>query len=425
MLFPQLSKLQSLRLTIFSLIAKKWLVMAIVFILTVAAGWASYQVGEKLYPAIADAKTMDVWFHTDAPRVFVDMTESGAPHDRTSVHPLFVILVLPLVNIVKTVLFLTPMMSVRIVLAVVASLWIGLLFVTLRLIGCHLLDAILFSILGAVSAAAVFWLAVPDVYPFGGLTILLGLSFIALTEHRQLSPLWYVVTSALTLSITVTNWMVGILATIVSYPWKKALQITLKAWGLVVVLVLVQKLIFPTTNIGFLKLHETVQGEQQYMNFNNFVNSLNNVIQSFVFHTIVMPDVRIFDDPSLKLLRLSAQVSLPGSGSLWGKVAVVFWIALLSLGLWGLFSIKKHLRLRIALGLTLLGQLALHLVYGTDETFLYSLHFAPLLLILAAMSTLTKARPLALMLVGMLVLTAGVNNILQFNQVINLFHTHG
>jgi hypothetical protein len=63
-------------------------------------------------------------------------------------------------------------------------------------------------------------------------------------------------------------------------------------------------------------------------------------------------------------------------------------------------------------------------MYGTDETFLYTLHFAPLLLVLAALSSVTPARSLALVLTGMLVVSAGINNILQLNQAINLFTSH-
>jgi hypothetical protein len=116
---------------------------------------------------------------------------------------------------------------------------------------------------------------------------------------------------------------------------------------------------------------------------------------------------------------MTTQASIPGSGSLWGTIAVVLWTALLGLGLWGLFSVKQHPKLRLVLGLTLLGQLLLHTLYGS-ETFLYALHLAPLLVMLAAFSLLTRARPLALVLAAMLVLTAGVNNSLQFQKATDL-----
>src|SRR5207237_7945406 len=77
----------------------------------------------------------------------------------------------------------------------------------------------------------------------------------------------------------------------------------------------------------------------------------------------------------------------------------------------------------IVFGLDLVSQLILHVVYGS-ETFLYSLHFAPLLVVLAALSTLTQARPLALVLASILIVSTGYNNGLQFNKArehVNLY----
>ena len=76
------------------------------------------------------------------------------------------------------------------------------------------------------------------------------------------------------------------------------------------------------------------------------------------------------------------------------------------------------------IGLALLGQLALHSVYGR-ETFLYSLHFAPLLVVLAGLSVLTRVRPLALVLALILTLTVGINNGLQFSKAITVVQNSG
>jgi hypothetical protein len=105
-------------------------------------------------------------------------------------------------------------------------------------------------------------------------------------------------------------------------------------------------------------------------------------------------------------------------------VAVVLWGGLLGLGLWSLLTREEQPRLRLVLGLTLLGQLALHLVYG-NETVLYALHFGPLLVVMAALTTLTRLRLLGLALAGMLVISAGVNNGVQFTKAIELFESFG
>ena len=76
-------------------------------------------------------------------------------------------------------------------------------------------------------------------------------------------------------------------------------------------------------------------------------------------------------------------------------------------------------RFGIVLGLTALWHLALHLVYGGEETFLYSLHWLPLLVVIAAFGTMTRARAVARVLAAALVACATVNNQRQFTQAVN------
>ena len=395
-------------------------------ILAAAAGFASYQGAQLINPAFTfDKQTGDAWFHTDTPRVFDDMAVYEGEHYRTNLHPLFVIIALPPVYALKTALSLEPVTAVRIVIATVAALWLSSLLILLRLIGCRRFDAALFSILAASSASAIFWFVIPESYPFGSLTMLLALDLVALAQYRKLSQWWYVVVSALTLGITLTNWMVGILATIVNHRPKQSVLITLKAFGLVAVLVVVQKAIFPIFNAGFLNI-TTILGEGKSTGILlPESGGPAEVVKCFIFDTMVIPGINIVENLKFPAWsRMSIQLSSPGSGSLWGSVAVLLWIALLSLGLWGFFSIRKHLQLRVVLGITLVGQLTLHILYG-GETFLHSLHFLPFLIVLAALSTLTRARLVALLLAGTLVLSAGVNNGLQFRQAIEFSHGRG
>lgn len=391
----------------------------LVVAIALLAAFASYQVAQRLDSTIVENQAFNVWFDADVPRVFANMTDWSSDHERTKVHPLFSIIALPSVSIVKTVLNVDPLTAVRLVIAAVAALWLGALLIVLRLMGCRRLDATIFSIVGATSAAAMFWFVVPETYPFGSLSILVALCLVALSQYRKLSALWYTLVSALTLSFTTTNWMVGILATMTNYRWKRALQITVNAFCLVVVLWGVQKFIIPSADffIG--------DREEKKFIFLQLSSRPLHVLKSFVSHTMIMPAIELVTNrknPDWPMML--TQRSLPGSASLWGTIAVVLWTALLGLGIWGFFSAKQHRKLRWVLGLTILGQLALHAIYG-KETFLYALHFAPLLVILAAFSTLTPARPIALVLAGMLILTAGVNNSLQFSKAAEFVHTHG
>jgi hypothetical protein len=393
-----------------------WQDILIIISLAIAAAIVLTYATKQINPVIYQRD--NTWFGADIKRVFDNMSDRGGDHYRTKVHPLFSLISFPLVFLLKLA-GLETIAAVNTEILIVACLWISALYVLLRLVVICRFDCVLFSILGSIGAAAIFWFTVPETYSFGSLSIIIGLCLAAIIEYRQVAQSWYVGVSALTLSFTTTNWLVGIATTFVSHPWKKALQITVNAFCVVVLLWSVQKVIFKTA-VFFLGDRE----EKRYLFLAGSGGPLQ-VLKSIVAHTMVMPAINILPNKSqpMGLPLLSTQASTPGSGSIWGLVAVVLWTALLGLGVWGFFSTNKHLKLRLVLGIVLLGQGLVHMVYG-DETFLYALHFLPSLLLLAAFSLLTPARLVALGLAGALIVCAGINNGLQFKQATDILYDH-
>lgn len=394
-----------------SILAGMWCDILIITMLAVGVGFASFQQAQRIDPVIFHRHAYNIWFDADPPNTLEVMT--ARKHDSHLLiykHPLFSLVAYPPVYLLKTTLNIEQITAVRLVIAAIASLWISVLFVTLRLIGCWRFDAVLFSLLGISTASAMFWLVVPEIVSFASLSILLGIGFVAMAQRRHLSAAWCVVISVVTFSITITNWMVGILATIVCYPWKRSLQITLNAFCIVVLLWAVQKLVFPKALFFF--EYERYANSITHPDFAES-RSPQNVIKGFVLDSVIMPAINVTryinwpDNPAM-----SVQRSFPGSASLWGAMGVAVWILLLGLGLWGLFSVRENSQLRTVLGFTLLGQLAIHTLYAR-ETFLHSLHWAPLLIIVGAFSTLTRARLFGLLLAATLTGLAGINNFIQ------------
>jgi hypothetical protein len=389
---------------------------------SVLVGIGAYRGSVAIHPIVFDKSSDDVWFESDQPRIFACMTNRFSEyHYRTNVHPLFSMAGFLPVYLARKGGHVEPATAVRIVSSVVAAAWAAMIFVVLRLFGCRRFDASLFATLAAVSATAVFGLVVPETFNFGSLTILLALGSVLVAQGRSLPSLWYVAMSAMTLGMTVTNWMAGIFATFASHPWKKSFQITVNAFCLVVVLWGAQKTLFPRAAF-FIGDHVE---DSDYINAPESGGPLS-VARSFFFHTMVIPEIKVVDryrsrQPDWPIM--ITQPSGPGSGTRWGIAAVGLWAALVVLGLWSLFRIAPHRPARVVLGLTLLGQLALHLVYG-NETFLYGLHFAPLLVVLAALSTQTPARPVVLLLAGALVVAAAANNVTQFTKATSYLHSN-
>lgn len=378
--------------------------------LAVVAGIASFLIARLIDPVVLQYGEQygDMWFDADIPRTFIDMTQRWASQHRTSRHPLFSLAANPPVYLLRKALELDPVTAVRTVVSVVAGLWTLVLFVLLRSIGCRRLDALIFTSLALVSASSIFWFVVPDTFPFGSLSILCALAFVAATHQRNASQVWYVLISALTLSFTITNWMAGVFATIVRHSWRQSFLISANALCVVAALWSVEKTIFPRS-VSFL-IWEPARNEFI------LVASPVEVINSFVFHSVIMPAIGLVQR-GLNWPMMTVQRSLPGSGTVWGALAVPLWLVILGLGVWGLIRAQRRSDLRIVLVLTLLGQLALALLYGR-ETFLYSVHFAPLLVVLAAFGALTPARPWTLSLAVALVVLVGINNALQLREAI-------
>lgn len=392
-----------------NLIHRYWRDLLLGILLGVTFSCAVYQ-GAKLVPSVIfeHTKYCDVWFGSDTPRVYDNMTDQYSGHYRTEVHPLFSLTAHPAVFLAKKAFNLRPAAAVRLVISLMASLWIFFLFMLLRLLGCKKLDATLFSLLAAVSAASVFWFVVPETYPFGSLSILLALLVVTLPYQNMLG---YIFINVLTLSFTLTNWMAGIFATIVmNRPFRRALEIMAYAFCIVTLLWGVEKHIYPSAQF-FLGSNE----ELKYTLLPE-TGSPVCVARSFFYHSLIMPFINTSIEEPMTFM--GTQFSNPGNGTPLGMGAVILWTIILGLGIWALFFSKKNAKFRIVLGLTLLGQLGLHIVYG-DQTFLYSLHFIILLVLLAALGSLTRFRYLIIGLMLILIPLVGINNFLQFNKAVN------
>jgi len=392
-----------------------WRDVTVAAVLGVSAAGASYWGAHFVPSAIVDACYFDVWFNGDHPTVYSGMINRYTSH-RSEFHPLFSLMTTPFVYALKLGLHIQPLTAVQTLMAGAAALWSSGIYCVLRVMGCWRLDAGVSTLLAMSSAASMFWFVVPETWPFGSLSILFALGLVAVGEYRRIAPGWYVVMSAMSLGTTVTNWMAGILVAAVKNSWKDAFQITCNAFCLVMVLWCVEKMWFPDT-----KLFLTPERTEVTRHINTVAaGGPWQVAKVFVFHSMVMPEIQghVFafsKQPSRTVKLMSVQASKAGSGSVWGAVAVVLWGVFLGTGVWGLITVEGHLGLRVAVSLMLIGQLALHLLYG-DETFLYALHWVPLFVIVGGFGALESPRPAWLVMTGLLLVSTAVNNGLKFSQ---------
>ncbi len=395
----------------------------VAFLLAVIMGIFSSMLFAYLDSALFGLEGIDFWFQADLARVHFNMVNHEYfAHYRASVHPLFSLFGYYSTLLVHKIFGLSMdihlVEAVRLVIAIIAALWLGSLYILLRLLSLQRFDAILFALIAAFSSASLFWFSVPETYSFGSLSILLALIVSALTQYRPVAEGWFVAASVATFSFTITNWMAGLAANFVNLSLWKAVRVTIISVVVVSLLWWIEKQIFPSTG-SFLQ-----NSDEANFFFREETGGPFRILLSFFSSSMVMPDVELID----KLNRtdwkiLTVQNSWPWSGGFFGAVAVFCWIVLLCTGFWNLFWGSTFPRLRLIIGLVLAGQLALHLIYG-EETFLYALHYLPLLVITASLGATCRFRKIVLVLAVLLLCSGGLNNILKFREARETMMNH-
>ena len=150
-----------------------------------------------------------------------------------------------------------------------------------------------------------------------------------------------------------------------------------------------------------------------------------------LFHTIVLPEPQITYDFGIGeqvgsdcwFDAMTLQPKAPGSGSLYGTVGVILWAGILALGLRQLISTWKHKQIAVIVTLFLLMQICMHMVYGV-ETFMYSMNWLPLLIIIAALGLKGVPRMAQIPLLSGLVVVTSINNYKQFQWILQYLAGH-
>jgi hypothetical protein len=358
---------------------------------------------------LTDTRADDIWYEADVARVYDDMTDRGANHYRTTVHPLFPLLTYPLVHAIHKQFQVDDLRAVRAVIAVTAGIWLAAFYFLLRLLRCRPLDATLFTLVAAATSAFLFWTAIPETYEFGSLTIVVALIAAAIAERRAAIPAWVeTAASAASMSILVTDFLVSLASLSSRYRPRQAIQIACNALIVVVLLWGLQKYFFPSAHF-FIGEHD--KGEPP--------SSRATALVVMLLHSFVAPETWSGPpEPPGEWPALTFQHAGLGGLHFLKLTALISWVCLLGFAAWSVARLPQYRRFRIMLALSIAGQIVLHLVYG-GETFLYALDWMPLLVVAAALATLTRWRKLVLLIAAVFAITAGMHNATELESALH------
>jgi hypothetical protein len=355
-------------------------------------------------------RTSDMWFDGDLPKIkYMMLDRTFVGHAISSEHPFLPIFVFLPTWMLQKLFSLSSWNAIRCFSSIVAFLYIFLQYSVLRIITGHWLDAIIFTSLAAFSASAIFWMPVPESFLIGSLSILLVIFLAIFLRLRNHPIITNVLINLISLSVTITNWAIGMLATILYLNWKRLIMVIIISFGIASILWTAEKKVFPEAQFFF-------TGSSRMKEF-IFYPSLPRIIEvsrTTFFHSMVMPEIMI-QNKMEKTNYLSIQQSPLIYRTKFGFSALILWVVLLLGGLIGIFSYSiKEKKNAIFLVGSLVFMLGMHLFFG-EETFLYSMHFLPFLVLFASLSSHTRYRKCFLGVALVLIIFVVINNFGQFN----------
>lgn len=229
----------------------------------------------------------------------------------------------------------------------------------------------------------------------------------------RFGPVALVVAGVVALSVTVTNWMAALAAALLREGAFRTTVIGAVSFAIVAALSVVQDAIYPNTG-KFLR----VGSETAYMHARPDAR-LIEAPGAFLLEGIVLFGTTELVDGERPTIMIEDQA---GSISIVGLAASAGWALLLIVGAvvtWTLVRRRSEApdgRLLATVVLVVLGQFVLHILYG-DGFFLYSLHFVPLLMVVAAVAARASFRPAVLAIAVAVTVLGGWHNLRRLEEI--------
>lgn len=349
----------------------------------VAASWGLYLFSQ--FDFLRMCRGFDLWFDSDPARTIANITSRWVIfHERSVMHPLYSLFVAAPFGAIGQIFALRTSTVTTIYVATQSALYAGAAYIALRAFGLAYLDAILGVVLLFSTSAAFYWIGFPEWIALGATSVLVSVIWIA-APARLRNDVTGAMQNLISGAIATTSWVVGAAASLLSdWPklnWGQAYRHTRDAVAFMAAFTFVQYYLFPATG-GFLNIWREAG---VFLKADLGGRSAFAYAMDFFGQTLIAPDAGVLEGPR----------NVPGWGILimtsYGRgisftpltsLIFVLWITLLVMGL--LAAARGAVRRPIVVLVigALLFFYVLHAVLG-GETFLFTLHFAPLLTFIA------------------------------------------
>jgi hypothetical protein len=141
-----------------------------------------------------------------------------------------------------------PIDALRAYAALCAAIWAALMLLTLTMLGCSVVDAVLFTLIGLSSAPAQFWSAVPTTMILASISSMAALIVIARVDARQQASEWRSCAAAVASAcVTISNAVFGIALAAVVHGTRRGIQVLVNATCVVLLVSGALGLVYPAS----------------------------------------------------------------------------------------------------------------------------------------------------------------------------------
>lgn len=407
-----------------------------------------YLYGGLLFVDTGIFSKYDLLFDADVPRVIADITEFRGDHHRTSVHPLYVLLVNPMGLVLSNVV--TSKTTIALFInSVFGALGAVLAFIYFWIQSKNTFYSFLFSILFGFSMSQLFWSAVPETYSLGVCTLLLNYILFENDFEREVihEGLWLLL-GIFTIGVAITNFVQTLILYIfvsrnIPEVRGKIIRNIIRVFGYVfkvliitIALATVQKMIYPSAALFFMPGSITSEFVwSAWIFFTDPLKVIGQILKDFFIVNIIAPFPNSFIyrgniveiQKGLTDIKGMAVTFSNSWNYYWiGLVGIVFWLFLLVIGFArGVLFKTKNSSFAMAIILCLLFEAFFHSYYGwrpdgSSELFLYSGCYTFLTIIIASWALNISSLTAKIILIFLCSLVA-LNNITVFKHIVALY----
>lgn len=327
---------------------------------------------------------LNLLFDSDSARVIGDASSYFYKHYRSTVHPLFVLIIQPLCYLLNG-LTIDRMISLVIISSLATSTTVVYIYKILNTIKSNPKQNIIISLMYLFSFGNIVFTAGIEVYNIAVMFIVLLWYYYIVKRNKTFDNYSYVILILLgisTAAITITNFIIyfiilGLLFITKKINLKKTIIISIITIIGLVSLNTFQHFIWKTTPLMWQK---ELTKEKDYVTIKKTnIDSIKNVVKNDYYNSLIASNIKVkviknnFYDGENYVLTFSK------TNYINIFLITIFYLLLIILIV---RNIKKDLFLNLGLLATLLFNTGLHIIYGNNSTYLYSLHFIYIFILL-------------------------------------------